>query len=177
MKGVGAFGLNKAAAARAQAQHEEWVATADYRAAQRQIERDEGRYNAGVRAAKSLVGTEGGKESSFLMSCTQIWRGVERGLRQVEQQELELENARAKADANTCGGLMRRLQGLALTRTTIAKSAPPPALASTANNMVTSFLENMYKTQDPPTAAMLGLFEGAALDYVTKNGIGLVTGT
>ena len=59
--------------------------------------------------------------------------------------------------------------GLGFDEATIAKISSAASVSpSTANNMVTSFLENMYKTQDPPTAAMLGLFEGAALDYVTK---------
>ena len=55
------------------------------------------------------------------MSCTQIWRVWNAVSRQVEQQELELENARAKADANTYQWTDEALAGLGFDEATIAK--------------------------------------------------------
>jgi hypothetical protein len=165
------FGLTKDAAARAQEQHEEWVATAGYRATERQIKQDEGRYNAGVRAAKSLVGTEGGKEK-FLSNPAYadmegVWNAVSR---QVEQQQLELENAREQANQNKYQWTDTKLEELGLGEAEIKQlTALADMHPATANKMVLNHLERQYKATEAPTAAMLGLFESAALAHVQQN--------
>lgn len=165
------FGLTEAAAARAQAQHEEWVATADYRATERQIKQSEARYNQGVKVAKALVGTEGGKEK-FLSNKNYadmegVWNSVSR---QVEGQELELQNARDQANKNKWTYTDTQLEELGISKdmrtklTTLSETSP-----SSANQMVLRMLEQQYAVAEAPTAAMLGMFEGAALSHVQQN--------
>ena len=165
------FGLTEAAAARAQAQHEEWVATADYRATERQIKQSEARYNQGVKVAKALVGTEGGKEK-FLSNPAYadmegVWNSVSR---QVEGQELELQNARDQANKNKWTYTDTQLEELGISKdmriklTTLSETSP-----SSANQMVLRMLEQQYAVAEAPTAAMLGMFEGAALSHVQQN--------
>ena len=165
------FDLSKESAARAQAQHEEWVATAEYRATERLINESEGRYNMGVRAAKVLAGTEGGKEK-FLSNPAYadmegVWNAVSR---QVEQQQLELENAREQANQNKYQWTDKKLEELGLGDTEISQlKALADVNPGTANKMVLNHLERQYEAAEAPTAAMLGLFESAALAHVQQN--------
>jgi len=165
------FDLSKEAAARAQAQHEEWVATADYRATKREIESAEGRYNMGVKAAKALVGTEGGKEK-FLSNPAYadmegVWNAVSR---QVEQQQLELQNARDQANQNKWTYTDTQLEELGIPEDMITKIKTLSETSPTsANKMVLRILEQQYSAAEAPTAAMIGLFESAALSHVQEN--------
>jgi hypothetical protein len=167
------FNLTEEAAARAEAQHQEWVATADYRATERLIKQNEGRYNMGVRAAKALAGTEGGKEK-FLSNPAYadmegVWNAVSR---QVEQQQLELENAKEQANQNKYQWTDKKLEELGLGETEIKQlNALAEVNPGTANKMVLNHLERQYAAAEPPTSAMLGLFEAAALDYIEKENI------
>lgn len=165
------FGLAEETAARAEAQHAEWVATADYRATERQIKQSEARYNQGVKVAKALVGTEGGKEK-FLSNKNYadmegVWNSVSR---QVEGQELELQNARDQANKNKWTYTDTQLEELGISKdmrtklTTLSETSP-----SSANQMVLRMLEQQYAVAEAPTAAMLGMFEGAALSHVQQN--------
>jgi hypothetical protein len=167
------FDLTKEASARAEAQHQEWVATADYRATERLIKEAEGRYNMGVRAAKALVGTEGGKEK-FLSNPAYadmegVWSAVSR---QVEQQQLELESAREQANQNKYQWTDKKLEELGLGEPEIKQlNALAEVNPGTANKMVLNHLERQYAAAEVPTSAMLGLFEAAALDYIEKEDI------
>ena len=172
------FDLTKESAARAQEQHEEWVATAEYRATQRQLQQDEARYNKGVRLAKALAGTEGGKEKFLSVpeyaDMEGVWNAVSR---QVEQQQLELENAREQANQNKYQWTDKKLEELGLGE---AERKQLKALAEvspgTANKMVLNHLERMYKTTEAPTAALIGLFKDAALSHIVKEGINTAKG-
>ena len=167
------FNLTKEAAARAEAQHQEWVATSDYRTTERLIKEAEGRYNMGVRAAKALAGTEGGKER-FLSNPAYadmegVWNAVSR---QVEQQQLELENAKEQANQNKYQWTDKKLEELGLGEKEIKQlNALAEVNPGTANEMVLNHLERQYAAAEAPTSAMLGLFEAAALDYIERENI------
>jgi len=172
------FDLTKDAAARAEEQHQEWVATADYRTMVKQMEAEELRYNQGVRVAKALAGVEGGKEK-FLSNknfadMEGVWNAVSR---QVEQQELELQNAKDQANQNKWTYTDTQLEELGISEDmitkikTLAETSP-----SSANKMVLRMLEQQYSVAEPPTAAMIGLFESAALDYIVTNDVNVDPG-
>ena len=55
--------------------------------------------------------------------------------------------------------------------TTLSETSPPAA-----NQMVLRMLEQQYAVAEPPTAAMLGMFEGAAMDYIIKNDVNVDPG-
>ena len=172
------FGLQKEAAARAQAEHEEWVATQDYRATERQIKLNEARYNEGVRLAKSLVGTEGGKEK-FLSNekyadMEGVWNAVSR---QVEQQKLELAEAERRAEQGRWTYTDEQLLEMGISEGAVAAiqraGQERPELGHKAVERV---LMAQFETAEMPTGAMLGLFKDAALTHITQKKVNVAPG-
>ena len=96
-----------------------------------------------------------------------VWNSVSR---QVEGQELELQNARDQANKNKWTYTDTQLEELGISKdmrtklTTLSETSP-----SSANQMVLRMLEQQYAVAEAPTAAMLGMFEGAALSHVQQN--------
>ena len=172
------FDLQEEAAARAQEQHEEWVATAEYRATERQIKANEGRYNEGVRLAKSLAGTEGGKEK-FLSNpkyadMEGVWNAVSR---QVEQQQIELDEARRRAEQGKWTYTDEQLLELGISESAVAAiqraGQERPELGHKAVERV---LMSQFETAEMPTGAMLGLFKDAALTHITQKKVNVAPG-
>ena len=166
------FDLSKEEAARADEKHAEWKQTQDYRVEAARLEAEAKQYQAAVNAAKGLVGQDGGREK-FVAAFGEERAGVYDSLnRQKQAQELQLEEARAKADKRTWKYTNKQLEEMGFPEevVTILQRAGENNPAG-GHRMLEALLEQQFKTAEMPTSALLGLFKDAALSHIVKEGI------
>ena len=164
------FDLSKEEAARAAEKHAEWKQTQDYRVQAAELEVEAKQYQAAVNAAKGLIGQDGGREK-FVAAFGEERAGVYDSLnRQKQAQELQLEEARAKADKKTWKYTNKQLEEMGFPEevVTILQRAGETNPAG-GHKMLDTLLVKQFDSAEAPTSAMLGLFESAALAHVQQN--------
>lgn len=166
------FDLSKEEAARAAEKHAEWQQTQDYRVQAAELEVEAKQYQSAVNAAKGLIGQDGGREK-FIVAFGEERVGVYDSLnRQKQAQELQLEEARAKANKNTWKYTNKQLEEMGFPEevVTILQRAGENNPAG-GHRMLEALLEQQFKTTEMPTSALLGLFKDAALAHIVQEGI------
>jgi hypothetical protein len=157
--------------AMASEKHGEWVNTADYRETLRAIEQDKGNFENSLMLAKRFAGTEGGKEK-FNAATGGLYEGVFDSVQQQRTaQQLQIDEASQRLESGSFDYKTSDLvslgipEELAANIIKIGKNVP-----NAGNTMVITALKSVLGGAEAPTSAMIGLFEGAALNAVIGDG-------
>ena len=157
--------------AMASEKHAEWVNTADYRETLRAIEQDKGNFENSLMLAKRFAGTENGKEK-FNAATGGLYEGVFDSVQQQRTaQQLQIDEASQRLESGSFDYKTSDLvslgipEELAANIIKIGKNVP-----NAGNTMVITALKSVLGGAEAPTSAMIGLFEGAALNAVIGDG-------
>jgi len=156
--------------AMAREEHAEWVNTADYREMLRGLEQGKAGYENSLMLAKRFAGTEGGREK-FNAATGGGYEGVFDSVNeQRTAQQLQIDEARQRLESGSFDYKKEDLISLGIPDEIAANIVKiGNNVPNAGNEMVVTALRSVLGSQEAPTSAMLGLFEGAALNWVRNN--------
>ena len=156
--------------AMARQKHGEWVDTADYRETLRGLEQGKAGYENSLMLAKRFAGTEGGREK-FNAATGGGYEGVFDSVNeQRTAQQLQIDEAAQRLETGKFSYKKEDLISLGIPDEIAANIIKLGGnLPNAGNQMVVTALKSVLGNQEAPTSAMLGLFEGAALNWVANN--------
>jgi hypothetical protein len=164
------LGMAKEQLAMASETHAEWVNTADYRETLRGLEQEKLAYENSLMLAKRFAGTEGGRDK-FNTVTGGAYEGVFNAVEQQRTaQQLQIDEAVQRLEAGSFDYKKEDLVSLGIPDEIAANIVKIGSnLPNAGNTMVVTAIKSVLGGQEAPTSAMLGLFEGAALNWVRNN--------